>query len=108
VFGHLEYKQRKLEQIQVKVNPPRDVWDQLVDALGSKKSRITEQIRGLDGDKSGKLSYWEFSQGLKKLGLRFDKKQTELLINALDMDGDGQVSLSITPSLALTSYMCVI
>lgn len=87
----MEYKQRKKEQIESKHNPPRGVWDQLVDSLGHKKTRITEQIRGLDADKSGSLSYWEFSQGLKKLGLRFDKKQTELLINALDADGDGEV-----------------
>lgn len=96
----MEYKQRKQEQIEVKRNPPRGVWDQLVDALGSEKTRITEQIRGLDNDKSGRLSYWEFSQGLKKLGLRFDKKQTELLIDALDTDGDGEVIIDICQSCA--------
>lgn len=40
--------------------------------------------KALDADNSGTLSYWEFSQGLKKLGCKLDKKQVEQLLKDLD------------------------
>jgi len=93
VFSHLEYKDKKKAQMDAKINPPKNVWDQVVDKLAHRRDRITDTIMGLDTDKSGKLSYWEFSQGLKKLGLRLDKHQVETLLAALDKDGDGEVSI---------------
>jgi Ca2+-binding EF-hand superfamily protein len=48
----------------------------------------------MDTDTSGSLTYWEFSQGLKKVGLRLEKAQVETLLAALDRDGDGEVSVA--------------
>jgi hypothetical protein len=49
VFGHLEYKQKKTAQVEAKANPPTNVWDELVDALGRKRDRITDRIQVLVG-----------------------------------------------------------
>jgi|MDSY01.2.fsa_nt_gb Ca2+-binding EF-hand superfamily protein len=93
VFDHLVYKKKKQEQLEAKANPSSITWDKLCDVLAHKRGTITDQIMRLDTDRSGKLSYWEFSQGLKKLGLRFDKRQTEQLLHDMDRDGDGEVSI---------------
>ena len=84
VFDHLVFTAKKKEHLDAKAHPSA-VWDQLCDALQAKGGTMTDQIIRFDTDKSGKLSYWEFSQGLKKqLGLRFDKKQTEQLLHDMD------------------------
>ena len=57
-------------------------------------TQIEDRIKAMDTDKSGSLTYWEFSQGLKKIGLRLEKSQVETLLAALDRDGDGEVSVA--------------
>ena len=93
VFDHLLYKEKKKEQLEAQSHPPSATWDKVVEVLSRKKGTMTDHIMELDTDKSGSLSYWEFSQGLKKLGLKLDKRQTEQLLSDIDTNGDGEVSI---------------
>jgi hypothetical protein len=40
VFSHLDYKTKKKVQVAAKASPTANVWDQLVDKLGTNKDRV--------------------------------------------------------------------
>ena len=46
-----------------------------------------------DEDNSGFLSYWEFTKGLERLGVKLSDSRMEMIMKDLDLDGSGQISL---------------
>jgi Ca2+-binding EF-hand superfamily protein len=91
VFGHLDYKATKVVRLELKANPNKGVWDQVLDALGSNKERITDQVLGMDLGRTGKMSYWEFGQALKRVNIKLDKKAFETLVTYFDEKNAGEV-----------------
>jgi Ca2+-binding EF-hand superfamily protein len=54
---------------------------------------IAGLFEAMDADGSGGLSYDEFTEGLKAMGLVFGPKQLASVIEALDADGDGEITI---------------
>jgi len=46
-----------------------------------------------DEDNSGELSYWEFTKGCERLGVKLSDGRMEMVMRALDSGGEGSISL---------------
>eukprot|EP01043_Picozoa_sp_COSAG02_P054700 COSAG02_NODE_6234_length_3707_cov_3.105044_1_plen_475_part_00 len=55
---------------------------------------VESMFDAMDKDGSGGMDYAEFTQGLKALGIVFGPKQLDAVLEALDANGDGQVTIS--------------
>ncbi|DAZ96984.1 TPA: hypothetical protein N0F65_012116 [Lagenidium giganteum] len=53
--------------------------------------RLNDAYASFDNDHSGLLSYAEFRDGLKQLGLHFTEKEFFHLANTVDTDGSGEI-----------------
>jgi Ca2+-binding EF-hand superfamily protein len=47
-----------------------------------------------DDDNSGELTYWEFTKGCEKLGVKLSDGRMEMVMRELDGSGDGSISLA--------------
>ena len=70
----------------------QEAIDRLCSGLGS-KAAARQTFREIDKDSSGSLDEREFKLALKRLHLHLDGKQVALVVNHLDKDKDGLISI---------------
>lgn len=75
-------------------DPIEDAKDLLVELethLRSRKDRLVDFFRDIDKDGSGGITLEELIDGLARRGLRYSRRQANVLMRFLDSDGDGQI-----------------
>ena len=83
---------RTLEGSPSKAPYIAEAMDRLCSGLGSKAAAM-EAFRKIDKDNSGSLDQREFKLALKRLKLHLNERQLGLVMNHLDTDGDGAISI---------------
>merc|ERR1719263_304661 len=76
--------------------PQLDAWPKVLAWFRKKKERagnVKKLFTELDADGSGDIDLKELVDGMKKEGLMLSDEEFEAYFNALDLNGDGQVTL---------------
>ena len=92
----LREKQSKEDRIRAKRQAA--IVDQVLGAIRENMTNLrisaATVFREFDADQSGVLSYWEFTKGLERLGVKLSDNRMELVMRSLDDDGNGEIELS--------------
>jgi len=64
------------------------------DGGGGAYEMMLKQFQKMD-DGSGEVTYWEFFEGLRRLGAKMDETESDIMIQALDASGSGKIKLEI-------------
>jgi hypothetical protein len=92
-----EAKQMQSQEDRLRVKRQRKVVDQVLSIIRENmvNLRLTPQavFNEFDHDHSGELSYWEFTKGLERLGVKLSDARLEMIMKDLDSDGGGNISL---------------
>lgn len=93
-----EAKQMQSQEDRLRVKRQRKVVDQVLSVIRENmiNLRLTPiaVFNEFDHDQSGELSYWEFTKGLERLGVKLSDARLEMIMKDLDTDGGGNISLS--------------
>ena len=71
----------------------KPVREQLRNALSRSAARVIDLFREWDTTPDGELTYKEFTEGIKRLGMKMDEGTMESLFKEWDIDGSGTISL---------------
>ena len=69
----------------------REVLDHVRDKIDAKSKRLTNVFRQFDLNHDGVVSYTEFRQGLHNLGVELNELDFKVLIETVDVDGEGTI-----------------
>ena len=92
-----EVKLKQSQEDRLRAKRQRKVVDQVFAVIRENMINLrlnaTAIFEEFDEDSSGFLSYWEFTKGLERLGVKLSDARLEMIMKDLDVDGTGQVSL---------------
>lgn len=93
-----EVKVKDTEDDRVRLKRQRKIVDQLFSVIRENMVNLRQSAASIfdefDNDKSGDISYWEFTKGLEKIGVKLSDTRLEMIMKDLDTDGSGTISLS--------------
>lgn len=104
-----EVKQMQSQEDRMRMKRQRKVVDQVLTVIRDNmiNLRLTPLaiFNEFDTDHTGELSYWEFTKGLERLGVKLSDARMEMIMKDLDTDGGGNISLSeFENALALNAF----
>lgn len=98
--GYRELDEVKVKQSQddrLRVKRQRAMVDHVLSVIRENmiNLRVTAAtvFAEFDEDNSGELSYWEFTRGCERLGVKLSDGRMEMVMRSLDIDGGGDISL---------------
>ena len=93
-----EVKVKQSREDRIRIKRQRKMVDQVLGVVRENmiNLRITPQamFAEFDEDGSGDMSFWEFTKGCEKLGVKLSDGRMEMVMRSLDQSGRGFVSLS--------------
>ena len=92
----MNHTDQLIRKIVFKMTHKRVLWGTKQNNIGSGEFKIDNPIeifRSIDKDGSGCLDEEEFSQAQRELGLNLSSVDVRMLMNAIDVNGDGDIQL---------------
>ena len=92
-----EVKAKQSQEDRIRIKRQRKLVDHVLSIIRENmiNLRITAAavFAEFDEDSSGELSYWEFTKGCERLGVKLSDARMEMVMRDLDGDGGGSISL---------------
>lgn len=92
-----EVKVQQNQDDRVRMKRQRKLVDQVFSVIRDNMVNLRQSAANIfsefDEDQSGELSYWEFTKGLEKIGVKLTDARMEMIMKDLDLDGGGSISL---------------